>query len=822
MPRLTLNILQKYILFLMFVSVIPLFITGLVSFQISHQVLQNETNRYANQLVNSQKLNLQLETEQIKTLMANVLSVEAITNTFEASLEETGNPIDELVTQAQIGYILNGFSNLRGLVSIDLFTNSGKHYRVGDTLNTHDIRQDVLERVTRRLQEPGSETVWIGVEDNVNVNSAYPIVLTAAKLVTRSSAQDLEQHTTGLILVNYNLNTLYDQFYRRETDSQAYQMIFDAEQRIIFHPNKALIGKYVSKDMAAQFTNPNGSLQLKIDGQPMYITYTHLGAEGWVILHLIPQSEIDKKTILIGMVTVICLVVCLALITLYAIVYSRQVVMPVRAMIHQFQMFQSGVVNWNRTLPVPAKDEIGELVRWFNTFSDSIKARQIAEDQLRHDAFYDLLTELPNRALFMDRLEQAILRSQRRPDEYFAVLFMDIDSFKLINDSLGHSVGDDLLKTVAERLQKCVRTTDTVARLGGDEFVMLLNNIHHLEDATQVADRILKAISSPVELGGHQVVISTSIGILFSDMSYDSPMAYLRDADIAMYCAKSSGKARYEIFNASMRDSVVYRMGLETDLRQAIDAGEIKIFYQPIIALETGHVVSFEALLRWTHPQLGPVSPAHFIEVAEETGLIHPLGHMVLREACLQTAAWQQELAPAEPLMVNVNISRRQFIQKDLVQRIEAILQDSGLDASCLNLEITESVIMQDMRATASMLEQLRELRVRIEMDDFGTGYSSLNHLTRFKFDVIKIDRSFVNEILSDQRQAGLVQSIISMAHSLGMLVVAEGIENEQQLEWLKTAGCEYGQGYLFSPALSSADAARFIQEQLAGEATEG
>jgi diguanylate cyclase (GGDEF)-like protein len=568
--------------------------------------------------------------------------------------------------------------------------------------------------------------------------------------------------------------------------------------------------------MAAQFTNSAGSMLLKIDGQATYITYTHLEDYDWVIMHLIPQSEIDGQTSLIGMVTLICLIICLVLVIAYAIVYSRQVVMPVRAIIHQFQLFQTGVVNWNRSLPVPGKDEIGELVRWFNTFSDSLLARQAAENRLRHEAFYDLLTDLPNRSLFMDRLEQAIFRSQRNKDEHFAVLFMDIDHFKLINDSLGHSVGDDLLKAVAERLGKCLRTSDTVARLGGDEFVMLLNSIPHIDEATYVAERVLKAISSPVELSGHQVVISTSIGILFSDPSYDSPMAYLRDADIAMYWAKSQGKARYEIFTASMRESVVYRMGLETDLRKAIEAGQIQVHYQPIISLQTGQIHSFEALLRWTHPRLGPVSPTRFIEVAEETGLIHALGQLVLREACYQTAAWQRALALDTPLMVNVNISRRQFIQKDLVERISTILAESELAAEYLNLEVTESVIMQDMRATGVMLDQLKELGVRIEMDDFGSGYSSLNHLTRFKFDVIKIDRTFVNETLTDQRQAGLVQSIISMAHSLGMVVVAEGIENEEQMAWLKACGCEYGQGYLFSPALDSQEAFQFLQKNLA------
>lgn len=815
MRRLKLNILQKYILFLMFVSVIPLFITGLVSFQISHQVLMDETSRYATLLVNSQKQYLELETEQIKALMANILSVEAITRTFEAQ-PAASDSYTALATQAQIGYILNGYSNLRGLVSIDLFSLNGTHYHVGDTLNTLEIRTEVLDRVSRRLNEAGSGTVWIGVEDNVNVNSAHPIVLTAAQLITRPNPQAPEERVAGLILVNYNLSTLYDQFYRAQPDSQAYQMIFDAQQRIIFHPNRKLIGQRLSTAMAAQFNNPAGNLLLTVDGQATYITYTHLDDYDWVIMHLIPQSEIDGKTSLIGMVTLICMIACLVLVIAYAIVYSRQVVVPVRAIIHQFQLFQAGVLNWNRILPVPpGKDEIGELVRWFNTFSDSLIARQEAESRLRHEAFYDLLTDLPNRALFMDRLEQAIIRSQRYQDEHFAVLFMDIDQFKLINDSLGHSVGDDLLKVVAEQLEKCLRATDTVARLGGDEFVMLLNNIHHIDEAIQVAERILKAIGNPVVLSGHQVVISTSIGILFSDPGYDSPMAYLRDADIAMYWAKSQGKARYEIFTASMRESVIYRMGMETDLRQAIEAGQIQVYYQPIVSLQSGQVISFEALLRWTHPLLGPVSPARFIEVAEETGLIHSLGQLVLREACRQTAAWQREFPLETPLMVNINISRRQFIQKDLVERISAILEECGLAADALNLEITESVIMQDMRATDRMLNQLKQLGVHIEMDDFGSGYSSLNHLTRFKFDVIKIDRSFVNEMLTDQRQTGLVQSIISMAHSLGMVVVAEGIENEEQLNWLKACGCEYGQGYLFSPALNSQEAIQYLHKNL-------
>ncbi len=468
-----------------------------------------------------------------------------------------------------------------------------------------------------------------------------------------------------------------------------------------------------------------------------------------------------------------------------------------------------------------------------------ITDRKRAEEQLLHNAFYDALTNLPNRALFMDRLEHAVERANRRGTYCFAVLFLDLDRFKVVNDSLGHMMGDQLLIAIAKRLQRAVRPGDTVARLGGDEFTILLDDIEDITDAVWVAERIQGELKQPFNLNGHEVFTSASIGItlstgiLCSDGShlldvtqkgappetatplvssqYRHPEDLLRDADIAMYQAKSRGKARHEIFNTSMRVQAVSLLQLETDLRRAIEREEFRIHYQPIVLLKTGKITGFEALVRWQHPERGLVSPTEFIPVAEETGLIIPIGWWVLQEACRQLRAWQLTCAQvslgyplAQPLTVSVNLSGKQFLQPDLLPQIGQILQKTGLDTNSLKLEITESVIIEQTESTTAILLQLRALGIQLYIDDFGTGYSSLSRLHRFPIDCLKIDRSFVSRMESDSENFEIVRTIVTLAHNLGMDVTAEGVETVEQLAQLKSLGCECGQGYLFSKPVDS------------------
>jgi len=464
-----------------------------------------------------------------------------------------------------------------------------------------------------------------------------------------------------------------------------------------------------------------------------------------------------------------------------------------------------------------AERHIEELSRHIAEQERISRALQESKEHFRHAAFHDALTGLPNRALLTDHLRLAIERAKRREDHLFAVLFLDLDRFKNINDSLGHTIGDQLLIAIARRVEGCLRPMDTVARLGGDEFAILLDGLEDFNQAIQVADRVQDALMQPFNLKGHEVYTTASIGIALSTTGYEHPENILRDADIAMYRAKDNGKARYEMFDTVMHTRAVALLKLENDLRRAIERQEFRVFYQPIVSLQTDQVAGFEALVRWEHPERGLVPPAEFIPLAEETGLIMEIGHWVLYEACRQVHQWQTSLQ--RPLMLSVNLSGKQFIQHNLIQQIESILRETDFDPRWLRLEITESVVMENAEAAASMLLQLRDLGVHLSIDDFGTGYSSLSYLHRFPVTTLKIDRSFIGRMGEGDENAEIVSTIMTLASNLGMEVVAEGVETEEQLAQLRALNCEYGQGYLFSKPVPAETARELILERLIGRA---
>lgn len=441
--------------------------------------------------------------------------------------------------------------------------------------------------------------------------------------------------------------------------------------------------------------------------------------------------------------------------------------------------------------------------------------RKRAEAQLFHNAFHDVLTGLPNRALFMDRLAHAVVRTKRRDDCLFAVLFLDVDRFKVVNDSLGHLVGDELLQRIAQRLEACVRSGDTVARLGGDEFTILLEDIKDISEATQIAERLQEELALPFVLNKHEVFTAVSIGIALSSNGCEQPEELLRNADIAMYYAKNLGRARYSVFDPAMHTQAVVLLQLETDLRLAVEHQDFRIHYQPIVSLKTGRITGFEALVRWQHPLRGLLSPAEFISVAEETGLIIPIGRQVLHEACRQMRTWLRQFPTQKELLtLNVNLSVKQFMQAELVTQVAQILQETGLDARSLKLEITESVIMENTESATVALLQLKALGVQLCMDDFGTGYSSLSYLHRFPIDILKIDRSFVNNMTLSEQNLQIVQAIVTLAHNLNMAVTAEGVETTKQLAQLKALRCEFGQGYFFSRPVDSLEAGALIADE--------
>jgi len=439
------------------------------------------------------------------------------------------------------------------------------------------------------------------------------------------------------------------------------------------------------------------------------------------------------------------------------------------------------------------------------------------ERKLVHNASHDSLTNLPNRVLFLDRLQREFRRSKHDPNHKFAVLFVDIDGFKKVNDSLGHSIGDQLISEIGRRMTKSLRGYDTVsrpmisecqegpkeenslARLGGDEFTILLVDINDPSDAIRAAERIQSVLAMPYSFGGQEVFVSASVGIALSTTPHSTADDLLRDADIAMYRAKSLGKARVEIFDTEMHVQAVNRLKLESALRRAVEREEFRLFYQPIISLHRGRITGFEALLRWQPPNRGLVGPAEFIGVAEETGLILPIGKWVLHQACQQARLWQTQYPSDPPLTMSVNISAKQFAKSDLAEEIRLVLEQTGIPSSSLELEITETVAMGDAERTIKTLSRLKSLGVRLAIDDFGTGYSSLNYLRRLPFDTLKIDRSFVFNIGSGNDSHDMVAIIVMLARNLGLRVVAEGLETAEHVNHLQKLNCEFGQGYFFS-----------------------
>ena len=437
-----------------------------------------------------------------------------------------------------------------------------------------------------------------------------------------------------------------------------------------------------------------------------------------------------------------------------------------------------------------------------------------SEKRAIHDAKHDTLTGLPNRSLLLERLGRALERTRKDEGHQFAVLFLDLDRFKNLNDSLGHATGDFLLIEVARRLKACVHASDTVVRLGGDEFVVLLEEVTDAEEAKQVAERLRRELEAPFWLKDREIYSTASIGIVACPNGYRKPEELLRDADTAMYRAKESGKARHEVFSAEMRTRAVSLLRLETDLRRAVEREEFTVHYQPIVSLRSGKIVGVEALLRWEHPERGLVSPEEFVPLAEEMGLIVSIGTLVLREACHRMARWRTASPDLRPLSVSVNLSAIQVARPGLVDLVESTLRESGLDGRNLHLELTEGALMREPETAAAVLSDLRNLGVRVYIDDFGTGYSSLSLLHRFAVDALKIDRVFIGRMDVNGKDAEIVQTVATLAHSLGMYVIAEGVDTPERLRSLRKMNCEYGQGYLFSKPVDARTAGALIASE--------
>ena len=479
-------------------------------------------------------------------------------------------------------------------------------------------------------------------------------------------------------------------------------------------------------------------------------------------------------------------------------------------LIHERRVFYYEV----RMMPVKGTQAIA-LVR-------DITERKLAEEQIAYLAYHDSLTGLPNTRLFKDRLLQGIEQAKRN-DKMMAVLFLDLDRFKLINDTMGHDVGDQLLQVISERLMEAVRRTDSiamntisamsssVARLGGDEFTIMLEDISGTQTVSRICERLIELVSRPLELRGQEVYTSVSIGIAIYPHDGDSVDVLLKNADVAMYHAKEHGRNNYQFFTESMNQASEERFQLENSMRKALQNNEMKLYYQPQVSVASGQIVGMEALIRWQHPEKGFISPASFIPIAEESGLIVQIGEWVIQEACRQSAKWRK--SGFKPVRISVNVSAKQLQEESLVDTIKQNFETYGVDANTLGIELTETAIIVEPELALTRLEMIKQLGIKLSMDDFGTGYSSLSYLKRFPIDTLKIDQSFIRSVTVDNEDGALVKAIIAMAHALGMDVVAEGVELQEQLEFLGVHGCDTMQGYLFSRPVPSAELEKLLSK---------
>jgi diguanylate cyclase (GGDEF)-like protein/PAS domain S-box-containing protein len=467
---------------------------------------------------------------------------------------------------------------------------------------------------------------------------------------------------------------------------------------------------------------------------------------------------------------------------------------------------------WMMAKGLAIRTSSGRATRFAGSQTD-VSERKSNEEQMIYDALHDTLTSIPNRTLLLDRIRQSLVRLKRYPETSFAIIFIDLDRFRLVNESLGHIHGDELLQLISARLKETIPIGDTVARLGGDEFSILLQDIDSVRDVEVIAKDIQHSFSKPFFLGDKEVFASASMGIAHSDNNYKTPEEILRDSELAMYRAKRDGKSQSIVFQPQFRQSSLSPIDLDTDLRRALDRDEMELHYQPIISMRDRTISGFEALLRWSHRSRGVISPNEFIPLAEETGLIYDLGQWVLGKACKQIAAWNKSKKKEDQLEISINLSSRQFSDPNLVDGIVENIEKSGFDAEFLKIEITESALMQNAQRSVSMLNQLKDLNIKVCVDDFGTGYSSLSYLHTFPIDTLKIDRSFVHDMSRNFRNMEIIRTIIMLAHNLKLDVIAEGVETGEQDAQLSALGCQFAQGFYFSRPINSSDAALLIQQ---------
>lgn len=695
-------------------------------------------------------------------------------------------------------------------------------FDVFEDITLIDPQGNVVDSTTYLYSGTWSEKAWFeeALVGRSAISEAHLIPSPSRLVVVFTAPIFSEGEVSAVVAGQMNMERVWEILDPIPIGRTGFLAAFDRHGNVIAHPDKELL--LTRLDGYPESAGSGEATPLRLQGTEQAASLVGqmapVGLLGWQVAALQERSETyalvndTVEKVLIAVAVVLLLTVGAS------VLFSRAISRSISALAAGMHKIAAGSLD--ERVPSAGLQEIDDLSVSFNTMAANLEGRTAellteiterkrAEETVRHRAYHDALTDLPNRTLFKDRLTLALAQA-RRNQHMLAVMFLDLDRFKVVNDTAGHVGGDRLLQGVGDQLKGLVRDGDTVARVGGDEFTLLLPKITRVEDAVEIAQGILEAFRRLRVVAGHEFHITTSIGITIYPTDDGDAEALLRNADIAMYRAKEEGRSNFQVYAPAMNTQILERLALENDLRHGLEREEFVVYYQPQVNISTGQIVGTEALVRWQHPERGLVSPMEFIPVAEETGLIVPLGEWVLHAACAQNKAWQEAGHPS--LRVAVNLSAWQFQQRNLTERVAQVLKETGLDPHWLQLEVTEGDAMQDVDFAIKTLRELKEMGVQIAIDDFGTGHSALNYLSRFPIDVVKIDRSFVCDLTIDANDAEIASTIIVMAHNLNLEVIAEGVETEEQLAFLRQRQCDEMQGYLFSKPVPAEE----LEEMLA------
>ncbi len=803
------SVTQQFLAYSMAISVLPLLLLGGIAYSVAYERLYADGRRYLSQLLEDQRDWLDLQLYQVENLMTNLSSVEELRTALQQPIDSA---FQSLATRARMGSILSRHTHVQGLVSLDLFGENGVHFSVGDTLNTEYLDRNRQQALFDYMKRAQMRTYWRGFEAHLNGSSRYQQVVMAARLIEEVDAETLERRVLGLLVVSLDPAHFHRHWSPLDLGFGGKLVLINQNQRFVYHPEGRLLGEVSQIPLRMAASERPTIDTVAWQDQWWVMGQVSSRAANWRVVGLVPLAAFDASGRIIGMVTAGTLLLCLLLIGLTAWRYSRAVVQPIRQVTQGFQQFHQGTLDIAQPLAVPSRNEIGDLLEGFNQFLATVAERQRLEARLEHIAYHDSLTDLPNRQYFQRSLEMALGQELAQ----ITVFYLDLDGFKQINDTLGHSAGDRLLQVAALRLQGCMGRNGMVARLGGDEFALFMVTTLPCE-VDLWAKRLLERLNQPFWVEGREWHMSGSVGISHYPEHGHDASELLRYADTAMYQAKANGKNQYCVYSHALSEAINSRLNLDMDLRRALREGEFVLYYQPQVSLRTKRIIGVEALLRWRDPRRGLVLPGDFIGQLEDSRILVSVEEWALRTACMQMRLWID--AGFRDLRVSVNVSAHHLVGGHLIHSVQAALAESTLMPSYLGLEITEQSLMENMDDANRVLKEIKRLGVYIELDDFGTGYSSLAYLKQLSVDHLKIDRSFVKDIDSDANDRAIVYSILAMAKTLGLGVIAEGVENQEQVDLLDKGGCEWVQGYFYSPPVESQIFVKMLSQSLSASA---